>query len=122
MLDQPHGRPERNATAVGWFYVVFTGGLPTLGSLVAIGSIPAFGGGATGETWSMALSLLFAVVGWVIVRFGVHETTGLGRIAPREQSAARVLASGIEVCVKRPKVLLAVVIRLVNTAPDSGCS
>ncbi|MEV7934325.1 RbtT/DalT/CsbX family MFS transporter [Curtobacterium sp. NPDC089185] len=111
---------ERNATAVGWFYVVFTGGLPTLGSLVAIGSIPAFGGGATGETWSMALSLLFAVVGWVIVRFGVHETTGLGRIAPREQSAARVLASGIEVCVKRPKVLLAVVIRLVNTAPEFG--
>ncbi|MDM7884348.1 RbtT/DalT/CsbX family MFS transporter [Curtobacterium sp. RHCKG23] len=111
---------ERNATAVGWFYVVFTGGLPTLGSLVAIGSIPAFGGGATGETWSMALSLLFAVVGWVIVRFGVHETTGLGRIAPREQSSARVLASGIEVCVKRPKVLLAVVIRLVNTAPEFG--
>ena len=26
----------RNATAVGWFYVMFTGGMPTLGSLVAI--------------------------------------------------------------------------------------
>lgn len=111
---------ERNATAVGWFYVVFTGGLPTLGSLIAIGSIPAFGGGRAGETWSMALSLLFVVVGWVLVRFGVHERTGLGRIAPREHSAARVLASGIEVCIRRPKVLLAVVIRLVNTAPEFG--
>ena len=111
---------ERNATAVGWFYVVFTGGLPTLGSLIAIGSIPAFGGGATGETGSMALSLLFVAVGWAVVRFGVHERTGLGRIAPREHSAARVIASGIEVCISRPKVLLAVVIRLVNTAPEFG--
>ncbi|WP_022904814.1 RbtT/DalT/CsbX family MFS transporter [Curtobacterium sp. B8] len=111
---------ERNATAVGWFYVVFTGGLPTLGSLIAIGTIPALGGGSLGETWSMALSLVFVVVGWVIVRSGVREPTGLGRIAPREQSAARVLASGIEVCVRRPKVLLAVLIRLVNTAPEFG--
>ncbi|MDR6573877.1 MFS family permease [Curtobacterium sp. 320] len=111
---------ERNATAVGWFYVVFTGGLPTLGSLIAIGTIPAFGGGHTGETWSMALSLLLVAVGWAIVRFGVHEPTGLGRIAPRSHSAARVIASGIEVCVKRPKVLLAVLIRLVNTAPEFG--
>ncbi|WIE65721.1 RbtT/DalT/CsbX family MFS transporter [Curtobacterium sp. MCLR17_036] len=111
---------ERNATAVGWFYVVFTGGLPTLGSLIAIGSIPAFGGGQRGETGSMALSLLFVAAGWAIVRFGVHEPTGLGRIAPRSLSAARVLASGIEVCVKRPKVLLAVLIRLVNTAPEFG--
>ncbi|WP_144766218.1 RbtT/DalT/CsbX family MFS transporter [Curtobacterium sp. 9128] len=111
---------ERNATAVGWFYVVFTGGLPTLGSLIAIGTIPAFGGGQLGETRSMALSLLFVVAGWAVVRFGVHERTGLGRIAPREHSAARVIASGIEVCIRRPKVLLAVLIRLVNTAPEFG--
>ena len=35
----------RNATAVGWFYVMFTGGMPTLGSLVAILAISGFGGG-----------------------------------------------------------------------------
>ena len=27
---------ERNGAAVGWFYVMFTGGMPTIGSLVAI--------------------------------------------------------------------------------------
>jgi MFS family permease len=111
---------DRNATAVGWFYVMFTGGLPTLGSLIAIGTIPAFGGGSVGETWSMVGSLVFAVVGWVIVRFGVREQTGLARIAPRSDSTAAVLASGIAVCIKYPKVLLAVVIRLVNTAPEFG--
>lgn len=111
---------SRNATAVGWFYVMFTGGLPTLGSLVAIGAIPAFGGGFQGESWSMALSIVFVVIGWAFVRFGVHEPTGLGRIAPTSSSTARVLLSGIEVCVRRPKVLLAVVIRLVNTAPEFG--
>src|SRR5690625_3262381 len=35
---------ERAGAAVGWFYVMFTGGLPTLGSLVAVGLIPLFGG------------------------------------------------------------------------------
>lgn len=35
---------SRNGVAVGWFYVMFTGGLPTLGSLFALGMIPAFGG------------------------------------------------------------------------------
>lgn len=40
----------RNGTAVGWFYVMFTGGLPTLGSLWAIGAILAFGGGTAGVT------------------------------------------------------------------------
>jgi MFS family permease len=34
---------ERNGAAVGWFYVMFTGGLPTLGSLVAVYLIPASG-------------------------------------------------------------------------------
>ncbi|GAA3353806.1 MFS transporter [Saccharopolyspora gregorii] len=45
---------ERNGKAVGWFYVMFTGGLPTLGSLYALGMIPLFGGGTGGETgrWS----------------------------------------------------------------------
>jgi MFS family permease len=41
---------KRNGAAVGWFYVMFTGGLPTFGSLYAVILIPAFGGGYRGET------------------------------------------------------------------------
>ena len=44
---------QRNGTAVGWFYVMFTGGLPTLGSLFAAGAIPLLRGGSLGETLAM---------------------------------------------------------------------
>src|SRR5699024_3265809 len=115
-------RKERNGAAVGWFYVMFTGGLPTLGSLVAVFMIPAFGGGHSGETWTMIAStsvgrvwvlLLIAAccgghsgvpwtmvasscvvaIGFLIAWFGVRERHGSIWLVPQEESPALVIFS-----------------------------
>ena len=111
---------ERNGKAVGWFYVMFTGGLPTLGSLFAIGMIPAFGGGTGGETAAMVGSVVLVVAGYLIARFGVSEPRGTRRIAPADESTAAVLTAGVRLTATRPKILMGFLVRLINTAPQYG--
>jgi len=111
---------ERNGSAVGWFYVAFTGGLPTLGSLFAIGAIPVFGGGTGGETGAMVASIGLVVIGFLILLFGVRLPNGFSRIAPAGESAWRVLTSGIRLTATRPKILMGFLVRLINTAPEFG--
>lgn len=111
---------RRNGTAVGWFYVMFTGGLPTLGSLVALIAIPAFGGGYLGETAAMWISMALVFTGFLIGFFGVKEPRGRMRLAPEGESASAVLFSGLRVMVKEPRVAVGFVVRLINTAPQYG--
>ncbi|PZF64893.1 arabinose ABC transporter permease [Curtobacterium sp. MCPF17_047] len=109
---------ERRGAAVGWFSVAFTGGLPTLGSLVALGAIPVLGGGVVGETGAMTASIVLVAAGWALAHFGVHLPSE--RIAPREERAGRVLTSGLRLTVTRPQVLMGFLVRLINTAPEFG--
>lgn len=111
---------RRNGTAVGWFYVMFTGGLPTLGSLVALISIPAFGGGFLGETAAMWVSMALVLTGFLIGFFGVKEPRGRMRLAPEGESATAVIFSGLRVMVREPRVAVGFVVRLINTAPQYG--
>lgn len=111
---------KRNGAAVGWFYVMFTGGLPTFGSLYAVILIPLFGGGYGGEVRTMASSAAFVVAGFLIVWFGVKERQGRSRLAPREESAAAVIGSGLRLTVKRPKIFMGFLVRLINTSPEYG--
>lgn len=111
---------ERNGVAVGWFYVMFTGGLPTLGSLVAVGAIPAFGGGYGGETGAMVFSSLLVLAGFLITWFGVRERHGFGRLAPEGESSSQVVLSGLRLTVREPRVLMGFLVRLINTSPQYG--
>jgi MFS family permease len=111
---------ERNGVAVGWFYVMFTGGLPTLGSLFALGMIPAFGGATGGETAAMIGSTLLVVVGFLIARFGVHEPHATQRLAPAGESTAQVVTAGLRLTARNPKILMGFLVRLINTAPQYG--
>jgi MFS family permease len=111
---------ERNGTAVGWFYVMFTGGMPTIGSLVAIGLIPAFGGGLFGQRWAMIASTAIVVAGFLIAWLGVREEHGYRRLAPEGESSARVIASGVILSWQNKRVLLGFLTRLINTAPQFG--
>ena len=113
-------RKERNGAAVGWFYVMFTGGLPTLGSLVAVFMIPAFGGGHSGETWTMIASTFVVAIGFLIAWFGVRERHGSIRLAPQEESPASVIFSGLVLTAKDKKILMGFLTRLINTAPEFG--
>lgn len=110
----------RNATAVGWFYVMFTGGMPTLGSLVAILAIWGFGGGTGGETGAMIVSSLLVLAGFLIAWFGVREPRGLQRLAPAGESAGAVLMGGLRVMVQEPRIFAGFCVRLINTAPEFG--
>ncbi|MBK1783950.1 RbtT/DalT/CsbX family MFS transporter [Prauserella cavernicola] len=113
--------PEsRNGKAVGWFYVMFTGGLPTLGSLFAIGMIPAFGGGTAGETGAMIASIALVVLGFLIAWFGVRDPRGNRRIAPEGETSAQVLTAGLRLSVQQPKIMMGFLVRLINTAPQFG--
>lgn len=111
---------KRNASAVGWFYVMFTGGLPTLGTLFALAAIPFFGGGAAGETWTMWASIGLVTLGFLIVWFGVDEPHGSVRLAPPGESPNQVIWSGLRLTWREPPVLMGFVIRLINTAPEFG--
>ncbi|WP_432538041.1 MFS transporter [Kineococcus arenarius] len=111
---------ERNGAAVGWFYVAFTGGLPTLGSLFAVGAIPVFGGGTGGETGAMIASTALVVAGFLIAWFGVRDPRGNRRIAPAGESTGQVLTSGLRLTFTRPKIAMGFLVRLINTAPEFG--
>ena len=58
-------------SAAGWFWFAFTGGLPTLGAVVAAISVPLLG--IYNTFW---LSLVIVVVGGVIGGFLVREAHG----------------------------------------------
>ncbi len=111
---------SRNGVAVGWFYVMFTGGLPTLGSLFALGMIPAFGGGTGGETAAMVGSTALVVAGFLIARFGVHEPHATQRLAPAGETTGQVLTAGLRLTATNPKILMGFLVRLINTAPQYG--
>ncbi|MEJ5945172.1 RbtT/DalT/CsbX family MFS transporter [Pseudokineococcus basanitobsidens] len=111
---------ERNGVAVGWFYVMFTGGLPTLGSLFALGAIPALGGGYQGETGAMIASMALVVAGFLLVWLKVKEEHGYRRLAPAGESAGRVMTSGLRLTAREPKVLMGFLVRLINTSPQYG--
>ncbi|MDN5600590.1 MAG: RbtT/DalT/CsbX family MFS transporter [Brachybacterium sp.] len=111
---------ERAGAAVGWFYVMFTGGLPTLGSLVAIGLIPAFGGGMFGERWAMVASTVIVIAGFLIAYLGVREEHGDRRLAPAGESSRQVIFSGVMLSLKNKRVMMGFLTRLINTAPQFG--
>ncbi|AXK46370.1 RbtT/DalT/CsbX family MFS transporter [Brachybacterium saurashtrense] len=111
---------ERNGAAVGWFYVMFTGGMPTLGSLVAIGLIPAFGGGFFGERWAMVASTAIVIAGFLIARLGVREEHGDRRLAPAGESSSQVILSGVRLALTNRRVMMGFLTRLINTAPQFG--
>lgn len=111
---------ERNGVAVGWFYVMFTGGLPTLGSLFAMGMIPAFGGGTGGETAAMIASTGLVIAGYLITRFKVYEEHAERRLAPASESNFQVLSAGLRLTAHNPKILMGFLVRLINTSPQYG--
>ncbi len=107
--------PNRLGTAVGWFWFAFTGGLPTLGSLLASYTVPWVGPYAT--LW---LALGLVLIGGLIALFGVREPTGRHRLAPVGEAPLITLLSSVTIAWKRPKLAIGCVVRVINTAPQFG--
>lgn len=110
------GTPRhRLGTAVGWFWFAFTGGLPTLGALLASYTVPAVGEYAT--LWA---SLGLVLVGGAIAILGTSEPTGRHRLAPAGENPLATLLLSVTIAWKRPKTAIGCLVRVINTAPQFG--
>ncbi len=109
--------PQRYlATAVGWFWVARTGGLPTLGSLLASFSVPRYGAYA-----SLWMSTVFVLLGGLIALLGVREQRGRsGLQVGRTGHPLAVLLSGISIVWKKPKVGLGGLVAVITTTSEFG--
>lgn len=105
----------RLGTAVGWFWFAFTGGLPTLGSLVARFAIPL-----VGHYETLWLSLGLVAAGGLIALLGVREPTGRRRLAPPGENPVATLLSSVSIAWREPKTAVGAVVRVINTAPQFG--
>ncbi len=105
----------RLGTAVGWFWFAFTGGLPTLGSLLASVTVPRIGEYAT--LWC---SLALVVVGGLVALLGVREPTGTHRLVPPGEHPLATLLLSVTIAWKRPKTAVGCIVRVINTAPQFG--
>ncbi|UQN28994.1 MFS transporter [Brachybacterium kimchii] len=106
---------HRLGSAVGWFYFAFTGGLPTLGSLVASGTEPVIG-----EYRTLWIALGLVVLGGVIALLGLRGAQGGGRQAAPDVTTGRSLLNSVAIAFTNPRVGLGCLVRVVNTAPQFG--
>ena len=105
-------------SAAGWFWFAFTGGLPTLGAVVAAISAPLIG--VYGTFW---LSLAVVAVGGLIGSFGIREAQGTEPIADEHVENPRSykrLLEGIDILWRDPRTTMGLVVRIVNTSPQYG--
>jgi len=108
--------PQRRlASAMGWFWFAFTGGLPTLGSVVASFFVPRVGAYKT--LW---ISTSLVVLGGAILLLGVREKRGAKRLVPAQERPVRALLGSITIAWKKPKTGIACIVRMINTAPEFG--
>ncbi|KIZ17272.1 MFS transporter [Streptomyces natalensis] len=105
----------RLGTAMGWFWFAFTGGLPTLGSLVASGLIPHIGAYAT--LWA-ALALVAA--GGLLALLLVRDTRGGKRPRGTGEGPLATLVGSITILWRNPRVGMGSVVRVINTASQFG--
>jgi polyol permease family len=106
---------RRMGAAVGWFWFSFTGGLPTLGSLLASFTVPLLGPYNT--LWT---SLGLVLAGGLIALLGVREPTGFRRLAPEGENPLKTVLSSVTIAWKMPKTAVGCVVRVINTAPQFG--
>ena len=110
---------HRLGTAMGWFWFALTGGLLTLGPLFARIAIPLIGE-ERGPYITLWLSLALVIVGGAIALIGVQEPIGKRRLAPVGAHPLRTLLLSIPIAWQHPKTAIGCIVRIINTAPQSG--
>ncbi|MEU8686676.1 MFS transporter [Streptomyces sp. NPDC048611] len=107
--------PQRLGTAVGWYWFAFTGGLPTLGSLVASATIPLAGSYRT--LW---LALGLVMLGGLLALLLVREPTGRSGLAPGSGNPLTTLAGSVSIMRRRPRVAIGAAVRVISTGSQFG--
>jgi len=108
--------PERYlGTAVGWFWSARTGGLPTLGALLASFTVPLLG---TYKTLWLSVSLV--LTGGLITMLGVKEKRGAKPLSTNGDHHLTLLFSSISIVWKHPKVGLGGIVATITTTSEFG--
>ena len=108
--------PQRRlSSAMGWFWFAFTGGLPTLGSVVASFFVPRVGAYKT--LW---ISTGLVLLGGLVLLLGVREKRGAKRLVRAQEKPLKALLGSVTIAWKRPKTGIACIVRMINTAPEFG--
>lgn len=105
----------RLASAMGWFWFAFTGGLPTLGSQVARLAIPRIG-----EYKTLWLATFLVLAGGIVLLMGVKEKRGATRLVPTQEKPIGALLRSVTLAWRKPKTGIACIVRIINTAPEFG--
>jgi len=117
---QTLAKPHMRGSAAGWFWFAFTGGLPTLGALVAAIAVGPLGISLYG---TLVLSLVLVAIGSAIGCFAVTHPSGLEPIADetvRNPRSLGRLTEGIDILWRDKRTIAGFFVRLVNTAPQYG--
>jgi len=108
--------PERYlGTAVGWFWSARTGGLPTLGALLASFAVPLIGGYKT--LW---VSVVLVAIGGLIALLLVKEKRGALPLSTTGENPLAVLFTGVSILWRHPKVALGGIVATITTTSEFG--
>jgi polyol permease family len=107
--------PARNlGTSLGWYWLAFAGGFPTLGSLLASFLVPLVGPYQT-LWWSM----LFVVLSGLAL-IGLRDPSGTHRVASAGENPVKALISSATIMWEIPKIGIGGIVRTINTAAQLG--
>lgn len=108
---------KRLAVAIGWFYVAFSSGLPTLGALTASASLEIFSLSYYQTLW---VSLALVVIGAAIALIGVKEKTGRAALVSNPEEVFKTMSFGLRLLASNRKALLVMLTRTINSVPTYG--
>ena len=107
--------PARNlGTSLGWYWLAFAGGFPTVGSLLASFLVPLVGPYQT-LWWSM----LFVVVSGLAL-IGLRDPSGTQRVVAAGENPIKALISSATIMWEIPKIGIGGIVRTINTAAQLG--
>lgn len=108
---------KRLAMSIGWFYVAFSAGLPTLGAATASVSLDLFGLSYYQTLW---ISLVLVVAGAAVALIGVKEKTGRAPLVENSDQVWSTLTFGLKLLVTDRRALLVMLTRMINSIPTYG--
>lgn len=106
--------PKQLGTSVGWFYVAFSAGLPTLGALVATISMQWVDLSFYQTLW---VSLVLVVIGSLIALLGVKERRGRHPLVSNPEDVTQTLGQGFTLLRHDRRARFVTCIRTINSIP-----
>ncbi|MGP6174031.1 RbtT/DalT/CsbX family MFS transporter [Corynebacterium sp. A21] len=101
-------------TGVGWFYVAFSAGLPTLGALVATVSMQFINLSFYETLW---VSLVLVIIGSLIALIGVKERRGRHPLVSNPELVSQTLGQGFKLLRHDRRARFVTYIRTINSIP-----